>query len=500
MIRGSWWLVLSFVGILAASCGAFRRCVDGVTINVILLEDEESPWSLKYVEKEIREAIKEDTAINAAEAQLAPLNVLTAPVFIRKHLEERREPQLRLHTNTNPLSCLLLQGSDELGCAVLGPTCTLATFSIVDLEKGLGLSTPIMSAGSFGPSCDYTLNLQRLLPPARKISDFFIHFWKEKNTIKPEWKTAYVYKKPSNTEDCYWYMSALDADGKFATNISRTLLWKPEDVRDILSPQKNRTSNLFIMCGSPTDLLEVKNGSKSADSSEFLFVLIDLYNDVYYTNMSSLQEMKNVLVLTMPNSRKYTINSDLTDNNTMNDYMAAYHDSVLHIGQVMREIAAKNQTEIQQMDFVNVNYFRNTSFNGTAGDYKLDVHGDRDANLSVIYTTTGNEYKVLFTFDTEYNQTKLVDKAPSFIWGKRLPEYKPDTGKANTHHLHTCLLVLHDRWEKKPIAFNKKSDYFRQILTNHSSYLKETAGTDFCPQVGELSCFSVNFFLPTNKL
>uniref|UniRef100_A0A1A8BQE8 Guanylyl cyclase C n=1 Tax=Nothobranchius kadleci TaxID=1051664 RepID=A0A1A8BQE8_NOTKA len=287
-----------------------------------------------------------------------------------------------------------------------------------------------MSAGSFGPSCDYTLNLQRLLPPARKISDFFIHFWKEKNTIKPEWKTAYVYKKPSNTEDCYWYMSALDADGKFATNISRTLLWKPEDVRDILSPQKNRTSNLFIMCGSPTDLLEVKNGSKSADSSEFLFVLIDLYNDVYYTNMSSLQEMKNVLVLTMPNSRKYTINSDLTDNNTMNDYMAAYHDSVLHIGQVMREIAAKNQTEIQQMDFVNVNYFRNTSFNGTAGDYKLDVHGDRDANLSVIYTTTGNEYKVLFTFDTEYNQTKLVDKAPSFIWGKRLPEYKPDTGPA----------------------------------------------------------------------
>lgn len=48
----------------------------------------------------------------------------------------------------------------------------------------------------------------------------------------------------------------------------------------------------------------------------------------------------------------------------MNDYMAAYHDSVLHIGNVMREIATKNQSEIQEMNFVNVNYFRNVVFNG----------------------------------------------------------------------------------------------------------------------------------------
>lgn len=48
----------------------------------------------------------------------------------------------------------------------------------------------------------------------------------------------------------------------------------------------------------------------------------------------------------------------------MNDYMAAYHDAVLLIGQVMRKIVEKNQSEIQQMEFVNVNYFRNISFNG----------------------------------------------------------------------------------------------------------------------------------------
>lgn len=75
---------------------------------------------------------------------------------------------------------------------------------MASVERGLRLSTPIISAGSFGLSCDYTFNLQRLLPPARKISNFFCHFWWYNNNIKPEWKTAFVYKKQSNTEDCFW--------------------------------------------------------------------------------------------------------------------------------------------------------------------------------------------------------------------------------------------------------------------------------------------------------
>lgn len=48
----------------------------------------------------------------------------------------------------------------------------------------------------------------------------------------------------------------------------------------------------------------------------------------------------------------------------MNDYMAAYHDAVLLIGQVMRKIIENNASEVQEMEFMNVNYFRNTSFNG----------------------------------------------------------------------------------------------------------------------------------------
>lgn len=52
----------------------------------------------------------------------------------------------------------------------------------------------------------------------------------------------------------------------------------------------------------------------------------------------------------------------------MNDYVAAYHDAVLLVGQVMREIVRNNHSHGQEMEFVNVNYFRNISFNGRGMD------------------------------------------------------------------------------------------------------------------------------------
>lgn len=42
-----------------------------------------------------------------------------------------------------------------------------------------------------------------------------------------------------------------------------------------------------------------------------------LHSDKYYTNTSSLPSMKNVLVLTMPNTRSYTISTDLTGKGTV---------------------------------------------------------------------------------------------------------------------------------------------------------------------------------------
>uniref|UniRef100_UPI0037E8CC1A guanylyl cyclase C n=1 Tax=Semicossyphus pulcher TaxID=241346 RepID=UPI0037E8CC1A len=426
MGASKWWLCLCVLGItIFAPCRGIKKCVDGITINVILLDDEVSPWSLKFVKGKILKAIETDASINEEE----DLKFNITPKFGGFNTTWYRNGGCYSSACEGVDQLKQLMNSSSLGCAVLGPTCHYATYSIVDAENGLKLSTPIISAGSFGPYCDYTLNLQRLLPPALKVSNFLIHFWNHTNTIKPEWQTAYVYKKPTSTEDCLWYINALEANSRFAKERDRTMVRRAEDLRKIIK-QDNKTSNLFIMCGTPKDVQEVKNGSKEADSSNILFVLIDLYNDKYYTNKSSEPYMKNVLVLTMPNTRNYTINTDLKNNNTMNDYMAAYHDSVLLIGRVIREIVKQNKSEMQQMEYVNVNHFRNISFDGIAGNYKLDEYGDRDVNLSVIYTTTNQKYGVLFTFDTMYNDTKLVETNPSFIWGKRLPDSAPERGPA----------------------------------------------------------------------
>ncbi|XP_070846767.1 guanylyl cyclase C [Chaetodon trifascialis] len=425
-----WWLCLCVMGILAVPCRGIRQCLDRTTMNVILMEDDHSPWSLKFVRGEILKAI--ETTMGTTEG--VKLNLTADFSGFNTSIYRRKDCQSCICAGVEVLKDLMKSG--ELGCSVLGPSCTHATFQIVDAEKGLKLSTPIISAGSFGLSCDNTLNLQRLLPPARKISHFFIEFWKASNKIKPKWETAYVYKKDSNTEDCFWYINALDA-GRFPTEMQSAVVRGPLELKNILASPKNRTSNLFIICGSPMDILEAKNGSKEADSNDILFILIDLYNDKYYINTSSVPAMKNVLVLTMPNTRKYIISTDLKGNNTMNDYIAAYHDSVLLIDKVMREILEKPQWEIQQMEFVHVNYFRNTSFTGSAGLYKLDGHGDRDTNLTVIYTTSDNKYQILFTFNTEDNETEVIEPHPVFIWGDSLPDSTPDQSPA----LYNIILI-----------------------------------------------------------
>uniref|UniRef100_A0A3Q4AK55 Guanylate cyclase n=1 Tax=Mola mola TaxID=94237 RepID=A0A3Q4AK55_MOLML len=429
-----WWGHLCLLGILAARCRGVSQCLDGITFNVILLDDEESPWSLKYVKREILKAIEKDKSMNAAEG--VTLNLTANFGGFNTSYYRHRGCQSSTCEAMDELKSLMNSGN--LGCSVLGPTCTYATDQIVDVERGLRLSTPIISAGSFGDACDNTVNLQRLLPPARKITDFFITFWETPNNLKPEWETAYVYKKQSNTEDCFWYINALDA-GRFFLSVERTVL-RGGELNKVLKSQ-NRTSNLFIMCGSPMDIKEAKHGIKEADSSDILFVLIDLYNDQYYINTTSMPCMRNVLVLTMPDTRNYTVNTDLKSNNTMNDYMAAYHDAVLLIGQMMRKTVEKNHSDVQQMDFFSMNFFRGISFTGIAGTYKLDSYGDRDVNLSIIYTTTSNKYQLLFVFDTESNTTIVVDNKPVFIWGKRLPNFKPD-GDLASHDIIVIALAV----------------------------------------------------------
>jgi len=68
------------------------------------------------------------------------------------------------------------------------------------------LSLPLISVGSFGLSCDYQVNLTRLLTPARKVNDFFYYFWKESRLPfkTTAWESTYIYKRNDNSEACLW--------------------------------------------------------------------------------------------------------------------------------------------------------------------------------------------------------------------------------------------------------------------------------------------------------
>uniref|UniRef100_A0A672ZNQ2 Guanylyl cyclase C n=1 Tax=Sphaeramia orbicularis TaxID=375764 RepID=A0A672ZNQ2_9TELE len=241
---------------------------------------------------------------------------------------------------------------EEVGCVMLGPSCTYATFQLVDEEIGLKLSIPVISAGSFGLSCNYKPKLTRILPPARKISDLLLHFMNETlDPVKPhQWQQVNVYKKSTNaSEDCFWYINALEAgSAKFG----------------------------------PID-------------PDIIFILLDIYNPEYYDNKTSMREMENVLVITLP-QRNY--NGPSPWNDTINDYVAGYHDGALLFGKVLRErmLSQRNKGSVDIP--LSDNPFANVSFDGMqGGHYVLDEYGDRDANFSIMYTSKATfEVRQLF--------------------------------------------------------------------------------------------------------
>uniref|UniRef100_A0A8C8JWY2 Guanylate cyclase n=1 Tax=Oncorhynchus tshawytscha TaxID=74940 RepID=A0A8C8JWY2_ONCTS len=354
-MRCCWWVCVCWMVLIAGRCEAiYPHCLDGIMMNVVLLDDDISPWSMTFVRSAVESAIQLDAELPCKRVK----RNLTANFL-------GLETSLYSKKGCKSSTCEVVETLKNLteGWVLLGPTCTHATFQMVDQEVGLKLLMPIISAGSFALSCDYQDNLTRILPPARKISTFFTKFWDFKNNIKPKWSTAFLYKKQENTEDC------------FCTSVCSVIDNAP------MTP----------------------------------------HSDKYYTNKSSIPAMKNVLVLTMPNTRNYTGAIDLRSLQ-MNDYMAAYHDAVLLFGQVMRKIWSKPESELNRTEVVNINHFRNISFDGIAGHYKLDDHGDRDVNFSVIYTTTDNKVGQLSSF------TFLVIDKPSFIWGRHLPNDIPDQG------------------------------------------------------------------------
>uniref|UniRef100_UPI0037E99EC7 guanylyl cyclase C n=1 Tax=Semicossyphus pulcher TaxID=241346 RepID=UPI0037E99EC7 len=411
------------------------------TMNVVLLEDSTYEWSRPYVQFAVEQAIEKDRLENTEHGLnftlTANYNGFNTSVYNRQGCGS---------STCEGVSILKkLHNKNEVGCVMLGPSCTYATFQLVDDDIGLSLSIPIISAGSFGLSCDYKPKLTRILPPARKISDFLINFLNETLDFKDKWIHVYVYKKSGIvSEDCFWYINAMEApSNNFATNTKREMLRGEDELKKALE-NKKRHSNIFIMCGSVDDIASIKSMPIEIDD-ETMFMLLDIYNPDYYHNTTSSKMMENVLVVTLP-QRNYTHGSNFTSNDTINDYVAGYHDGALLLGKVLREtLLSKRRNERSSDVPLSDNPFGNISFDGMGGHYVLDEYGDRDINFTVIYTSTETgQYETLLVFDTSQNKTIDTHENPALIWeGRRLPNDLPkDSNVLNTQDVIVIVLSL----------------------------------------------------------
>ncbi|NXL31565.1 GUC2C protein, partial [Glaucidium brasilianum] len=314
-----------------------------------------------------------------------------------------------------------------LGCVVIGPACTYATYQMVSVETILSL--PLISVGSFGLSCDYKVNLTRLLTPARKVNDFFYHFWKEsqlpfKTTI---WESAYIYKRNENSEACLWYMNALEAG---ITHFSEKLKFKeilrtPEQLKSTVA-DPNRKSNVIIMCGSPADV-STDLGTGEVDK-DIVIILIDLFNNMYFRSNNSAHYMQNVLVLTLPPAN-YDLNTIKTEDTILmeDDFLVGYFNAVLLFGHILKKFIF-SQSPVSPLSFINES--RNTTFEGILGPVTLDEFGDIDTNLTLLYTSqTATHFGILLYFNTQKNETRMATASPDFVWkNHKLPSDTPGTG------------------------------------------------------------------------
>ncbi|XP_071984061.1 guanylyl cyclase C isoform X2 [Engystomops pustulosus] len=313
---------------------------------------------------------------------------------------------------------------DKRGCAILGPSCSYATYQMLSLKDIFAL--PVISAGSFGLSCDYKQFLTRILMPARKITYFFYEFWKYKESgIKTEWNTVYIYKKEDNTESCYWYINALELTVSYFTRAVkfREIFKKESDLKKVLE-NPTRESNVLLMCGSPADVKALIEPMKLPE--EIVIILIDIYNTEYFENKTSLPYMKNVLVLTLPPSNFSEIsNNSNTIQLLKDDYAAGYLDGVLLFGH-----ALKNFLKTGDQTFNFINKFRNITIKGSSGPIILDEMGDRDRSLILLYSCViNNKYKELIQFETSTNATSVLDTTPTFVWkNHKLPSDVPGKG------------------------------------------------------------------------
>ncbi|EMP31872.1 heat-stable enterotoxin receptor [Chelonia mydas] len=399
------------------------KCVkDNYVINVMQLNHTDLPWTFD----KIKPAVQLGLSMVEEELKSAGKNVRINATYHDFNTSLYVSQGCRTTTCEGVEVIKQLYNSGTLGCVVLGPTCTYATYQMFSVDTILGL--PLISAGSFGLSCDYKDNLTRILTPARKLIYFFVDFWEESNLPfkTSSWESTYLYKTNDIPEDCFWYLNALDAGiSYFSLKLTfKEVLRTPEKLKKIVTDQ-TRKSNVIIMCGSPDELKTIL-GEEKVDE-DIVIILVDLHNNMYFQNTStSGNYMRNVLVLTLP-PPSYIPNS--TDEYLLNnDYIVGYLDGVLLFGHVLKKLLLSQQSVGSPTDFIE--HFRNITFKGALGPVTLDEFGDLDVNLSLLYTSVDTyQFQPLLRYDTHQNKTESMTTSPSFRWkNRKLPNDIPSAG------------------------------------------------------------------------
>nr|XP_009487818.1 PREDICTED: heat-stable enterotoxin receptor [Pelecanus crispus] len=391
-------------------------------INVMLMNYLDFPSTTENLELAVNQALKRVQD----EFEITGVNVTVNATFHRFTSSLYVSQGCRTSTCEGVELIKEIFNNGTLGCVVIGPACTYATYQ---MYFGTILSLPLISVGSFGLSCDYKVNLTRLLTPARKVNEFFYYFWKESQLPfkTTAWESAYIYKRNENSEACLWYMNALDAG---ITHFSEKLKFKeilrtPEQLKRTVKDPK-RKSNVIIMCGSPADV-RTDLGTGEVDK-DIVIILIDLFNNTYFRNNNSDRYMRNVLVLTLPPAN-YSFNTIKTEDDALieDDFVVGYFNAVLLFGHILKKFIS-SQTTVSPVSFINE--FRNTTFEGVLGPVTLDEFGDIDTNLTLLYTSqTANNFRTLLYFNTHKNETRMMTTSPDFVWkNHKLPSDTPGTG------------------------------------------------------------------------
>lgn len=401
-----------------------QKCYNGTyEISVLMMDNSAYREPLQN----LRDAVEEGLDIVRKRLREAELNVTVNATFIYSDGLIHKSGDCRSSTCEGLDLLREITRDRKMGCVLMGPSCTYSTFQMyLDTE----LNYPMISAGSFGLSCDYKETLTRILPPARKLMYFLVDFWKVNNApFKTfSWNSSYVYKNGSEPEDCFWYLNALEAGVSYFSEMLsfKDVLRRSEQFQEILMGH-NRKSNVIVMCGTPETFYNVKGDLKVADDT--VVILVDLFSNHYFEDDTRAPEyMDNVLVLTLP-PEKFIANASVSGRflSERSDFSLAYLEGTLLFGHMLQTFL-ENGESVTTPKFARA--FRNLTFQGLEGPVTLDDSGDIDNIMCLLYVSLDTrKYKVLMAYDTHKNQTIPVATSPNFIWkNHRLPNDVPGLG------------------------------------------------------------------------